>query len=59
MLYSMPGQFETAASEILSSLRSKVSGETGEMEEPVSGDVQIFLSSKENCISMRLTGVGF
>lgn len=57
--YSLPEQFETAASEILASLRSKVAGETGEMEEPVTGDVQIFLSSKENCISMRLTGVGF
>ncbi|KAJ4792586.1 DNA helicase [Rhynchospora pubera] len=51
--------FETAASEILASLRSKVAGETGEMEEPVTGDVQIFLSSKENCISMRLTGAEY
>lgn len=27
------------------------------MEEPVTGDVQIFLSSKENCVSMRSIGV--
>jgi hypothetical protein len=50
-------QFETAGSEVLASLRSKVAGETGEMEEPVTGDVQIFLSSKENCVSMRSIGV--
>ena len=50
-------QFETAAAEVLASLRSKVVGETGEMEEPVTGDVQIFLSSKENCLSMRSIGV--
>lgn len=51
-------QFETAASEVLAGLRSKVAGETGEMEEPVTGDVQIFLSSKESSVSMRLIGVG-
>ena len=45
-------QFETVGSEVLTSLRSKVVGETGEMEEPVTGDVQTFLSSKENCVSM-------
>ena len=45
-------QFETVGSEVLASLRAKVAGETGEMEEPVTGDVQIFLSSKENCVSM-------
>ena len=45
-------QFETVGSEVLASLRSKVAGETGEMEAPVTGDVQIFLSSKENCVSM-------
>ncbi|WOK96282.1 DNA replication licensing factor MCM5 [Canna indica] len=48
--------FETAASEVLASLRSKVAGETGEMEEPVTGEVQIFLSSKESSVSMRLIG---
>uniref|UniRef100_A0A0E0K6B9 DNA replication licensing factor MCM5 n=1 Tax=Oryza punctata TaxID=4537 RepID=A0A0E0K6B9_ORYPU len=51
--------FETAASEVLASLRSKVAGETGEMEEPVTGDVQIFLSSKENCLSMRSIGADY
>ena len=50
-------QFETAAAEVLASLRSKVAGETGEMEEPVTGDVQIFLSSKEKCLPMRSIGV--
>ncbi|XP_008784797.2 DNA replication licensing factor MCM5 [Phoenix dactylifera] len=48
--------FETAAAEVLASLRSKVATETGEMEEPVTGDVQIFLSSKENSVSMRSIG---
>lgn len=42
---------------MLASLRSKVAGETGEMEEPVTGDVQIFLSSKEGSVSMRSVGV--
>ncbi|RLN09616.1 DNA replication licensing factor MCM5 [Panicum miliaceum] len=51
--------FETAAAEVLASLRSKVAGETGEMEEPVTGDVQIFLSSKENCLSMRSIGADY
>ncbi|TVU27892.1 hypothetical protein EJB05_19393 [Eragrostis curvula] len=51
--------FETAAAEVLGSLRSKVAGETGEMEEPVTGDVQIFLSSKENSVSMRSIGADY
>ena len=51
-------QFETTAAEVLASLRSKVANETGEMEEPDTGDVQIFLSSKENSVSMRSIGVG-
>jgi DNA replication licensing factor MCM5 len=51
--------FETAAAEVLASLRSKVAGETGEMEEPVTGDVQIFLSSKENCLSLRSIGADY
>uniref|UniRef100_A0ACD5YUS5 Uncharacterized protein n=1 Tax=Avena sativa TaxID=4498 RepID=A0ACD5YUS5_AVESA len=29
------------------------------MEEPVTGDVQIFLSSKENCLSMRSIGADY
>ncbi|GJN22494.1 hypothetical protein PR202_gb10059 [Eleusine coracana subsp. coracana] len=51
--------FETAASEVLTSLRSKVAGDTGEMEEPVTGDVQIFLASKENSVSMRSIGADY
>lgn len=34
-----------------------MANETGEMEEPNTGDVQIFLSSKENSVSMRSIGV--
>ncbi|GLJ43023.1 hypothetical protein SUGI_0892890 [Cryptomeria japonica] len=51
--------FETAASEVLGALKSKVTGETGEMEEPTSGEVQILLCSKENIISMRSLGAEF
>jgi DNA replication licensing factor MCM5 len=50
-------QFETAAAEVLVSLRSKVAGETGEMEDPVTGEVQVLLSSREDPVSMRLLGV--
>ncbi|XP_077222408.1 minichromosome maintenance (MCM2/3/5) family protein [Tasmannia lanceolata] len=50
--------FETAAAEVLASLRSKVKGDTG-MEEPVTGEVQIFLSSKENSLSMRSLGAEY
>ncbi len=39
------------------SLRSKVAGETGEMEDPVTGEVQVLLSSREDPVSMRLLGV--
>ncbi|KAL0283341.1 UNVERIFIED_CONTAM: DNA replication licensing factor MCM5 [Sesamum angustifolium] len=35
--------FETAAAEVLAGLRSRVAGETGEMEEPVPGEVQVLL----------------
>ncbi|GAB2229376.1 hypothetical protein Droror1_Dr00023515 [Drosera rotundifolia] len=42
-----------AAGEVLSGLKPKVALESGEMEEPVSGDVQILLTSKEDPISMR------
>ncbi|GAB4828176.1 minichromosome maintenance protein 5 [Ancistrocladus abbreviatus] len=51
--------FETAAAEVSASLKAKVVGETGEMEEPVTGDVQILLSSKEDPISMRLLGAQY
>lgn len=50
-------QFETAASEVLASLKSKVAGETGEMEEPFTEDVQILLTSNEDSISIRALGV--
>lgn len=39
-------------------LKTKVAGETGEMVEPVPGDVQILLTSKEDPVSMRSLGVG-
>ncbi|XP_031483441.1 DNA replication licensing factor MCM5 [Nymphaea colorata] len=51
--------FETAAGEVLAGLRSKVAGETGEMEEPNIGDVQILLSSKEDSLSMRSLGAEY
>lgn len=38
-------------------LRSKVAGETGEMEDPVPGDMQVLLTSKEDPVSIRLLGV--
>ncbi|KAK2993662.1 hypothetical protein RJ640_009477 [Escallonia rubra] len=49
--------FETAAAEVLASLRSRVAGETGEMEEPETGEVQILLTSEEDPVSMRSLGV--
>lgn len=51
--------FETAAAEVLASLKSKVAGESGEMEEPVTGEVQILLTSKEDSASMRSLGAQF
>ncbi|KAK6944391.1 MCM domain [Dillenia turbinata] len=51
--------FETAAAEVLAGLQSKVTGESGEMEEPVTGDVQILLTSKEDSISMRTLGAQY
>ncbi|KAF8393078.1 hypothetical protein HHK36_021319 [Tetracentron sinense] len=51
--------FEIAAAEVLGSLRSKVAGETGEMEEPVTGEVQILLTSKEDSVSMRSLGAQY
>lgn len=50
-------QFETAAAQVLVSLKTKVPGDTGEMEDPVAGDVQILLSSKTDPVSMRSLGV--
>ncbi|KAI4379354.1 hypothetical protein MLD38_005666 [Melastoma candidum] len=63
MLRSSPADFlplfETAAAEVVVSLKSKVSGETGEMEEPETGDVQILLTSKEDPVSMRSLGAQY
>lgn len=46
-----------AAAQVLVSLKTKVAGDTGVMEEPVTGEVQILLSSKEDPVSMRSLGV--
>eukprot|EP00253_Pinus_taeda_P000575 PITA_00575 len=51
--------FESAAAEVLAGLKSKIAGETGEMEEPSTGEVQVLLSSKENSISIRSLGADF
>lgn len=51
--------FESAAAEVLVSLKSKVAGDAGEMEEPSTGEVQVLLSSKENPTSMRALGAQF
>ncbi|XP_023537039.1 DNA replication licensing factor MCM5 [Cucurbita pepo subsp. pepo] len=51
--------FETAAAEVLMNLKTKVAGETGEMVEPVPGDVQILLTSKEDPVSMRSLGAQY
>ncbi|XP_047310879.1 DNA replication licensing factor MCM5 [Impatiens glandulifera] len=48
--------FETAASEVLASLKSRVMGDTGEMEEPLTGEVQILLTSAEDSVSIRSLG---
>eukprot|EP00250_Pteridium_aquilinum_P014180 c21827_g1_i1 orf=296-2479(+) len=48
--------FESAAAEVLVGLKSKVAGDSGEMEEPSTGEVQVLLSSKENASSMRALG---
>lgn len=54
MLYC---QFETAAAEVNANLKSRVAGETGQMEEPETGEVQILLKSDEDPVSMRSLGV--
>ncbi|KAL3656033.1 minichromosome maintenance protein 5 [Castilleja foliolosa] len=45
--------FETAAAQVLVGLKSRVAGETGEMEEPVPGEVQILLKSEQDSASIR------
>ncbi|XP_021910322.1 DNA replication licensing factor MCM5 [Carica papaya] len=51
--------FETAAAEVLASLKMKVAGETGEMVEPQTGDVQILLTSNEDPVSIRSLGAQY
>ncbi|XP_048490834.1 dicer-like protein 4 isoform X2 [Beta vulgaris subsp. vulgaris] len=51
--------FENAASEVLASLTSKVAGETGEMEEPFTEDLQVLLTSNEDSVSIRSLGAQF
>ncbi|KAL6523446.1 minichromosome maintenance protein 5 [Orobanche gracilis] len=51
--------FETAAAEVLVSLKSRVAGETGEMEEPVPGEVQVLLRSQQDPVSIRLLGAQY
>ncbi|KAI7757403.1 hypothetical protein M8C21_007155 [Ambrosia artemisiifolia] len=51
--------FETAAAEVNANLKSRVAGETGEMEEPQTGEVQILLKSEEDPVSMRSLGAQY
>ncbi|KAI3811280.1 hypothetical protein L1987_21001 [Smallanthus sonchifolius] len=51
--------FETAAAEVNANLKSRVAGETGEMEEPQTGEVQILLKSDEDPVSMRSLGAQY
>ncbi|KAJ1382390.1 P-loop containing nucleoside triphosphate hydrolase [Sesbania bispinosa] len=51
--------FETAAAQVLVSLKTKVAGDTGEMEDPATGDVQVLLTSKEDPVSMRSLGAQY
>ncbi|KAL3632448.1 minichromosome maintenance protein 5 [Castilleja foliolosa] len=52
-----PPYFETAAAQVLVGLKSRVAGETGEMEEPVPGEVQILLKSVQDSASIRSLGL--
>ncbi|KAK8515412.1 hypothetical protein V6N13_139611 [Hibiscus sabdariffa] len=51
--------FENAAAEVLASLKMKVAGDSGEMVEPQTGEVQILLTSKEDPVSMRSLGAQY
>ncbi|GAA0157607.1 DNA metabolism protein [Lithospermum erythrorhizon] len=51
--------FETAAAEVLGSLKSRVTGETGELEEPEIGEVQILLKSEQDPLSIRTLGAQY
>lgn len=51
--------FETAAAQVLVSLKTKVPGDTGEMEDPAPRDVQVLLTSKEDPVPMRSLGAQY
>ncbi|XP_004508387.1 DNA replication licensing factor MCM5 [Cicer arietinum] len=51
--------FETAAAQVLVSLKTKVAGDTGVMEDAAPGDVQVLLTSKEDPVSMRSLGAQY
>lgn len=51
--------FETAAAEVLSSLKLRVTADSGEMVEPHTEEVQILLTSKEDTVSMRSLGAQY
>ncbi|GLU01385.1 hypothetical protein SLE2022_186960 [Rubroshorea leprosula] len=51
--------FETAAAEVLASLKMRVAGDSGEMVEPHTDEVQILLNSKEDPVSMRSLGAQY
>ncbi|XVE97520.1 hypothetical protein REPUB_Repub03eG0026500 [Reevesia pubescens] len=51
--------FETAAAEVLAGLKMKVAGDSGEMVEPQTVEVQILLTSMEDPVSMRLLGAQY
>ncbi|KAK7291982.1 hypothetical protein RIF29_07576 [Crotalaria pallida] len=51
--------FESAASQVLSSLKTKVLADSGLLEDAVTADVQVLLSSKEDPISMRSLGAQY
>ncbi|KAF5742059.1 DNA replication licensing factor MCM5 [Tripterygium wilfordii] len=51
--------FETAAAEVLVSLKQKVQGDSGEMVDVEAKDVQILLTSKEDPTSMRSLGAQY
>lgn len=51
--------FEAAAAQVLVNLKTKVAGDTGDMEDQTPGDVQILLTSKEDPVSMRSLGAQY
>jgi DNA replication licensing factor MCM5 len=51
--------FEKAAGEVLTGLKMREANEGGVMEEPLTRDVQILLTSREDPVSMRLLGAQY